>query len=128
MSKHLIRPHHLFCTRYFEGKGYSEGFTENMGRVLRELESDDFMLVKGRDDICKSCPNLESNGLCKTQDKAERYDKTVLINLGLKYNTEYNIKDIREIQALKYPVKNKATKGLDKICGDCQWFDICNNH
>ena len=33
-----LRPHHGMCLAYFEGKGYSDGFTGNMQHMLELLE------------------------------------------------------------------------------------------
>ena len=33
-----LRPHHGMCLAYFEGKGYSDDFTENMQHMLELLE------------------------------------------------------------------------------------------
>ena len=33
-----LRAHHGMCLAFFEGKGYSSAFTENMGKVLEEME------------------------------------------------------------------------------------------
>lgn len=35
-----LRAHHGMCLAFFEGKGYSSAFTENMGKVLEEMEED----------------------------------------------------------------------------------------
>ena len=59
-----LRPHHGMCLAYFEGKGYSDDFTENMQHMLELLEkgAEVEMTVSG-DEICKACPNLKS-GVC----------------------------------------------------------------
>ena len=59
-----LRPHHGMCLAYFEGKGYSDGFTGNMQHMLELLEkgADVEMAVFG-DEICKACPNLK-HGVC----------------------------------------------------------------
>ena len=36
MSKYLIRPHHMLCMQFFEGKGYSDGFVASMGANKRK--------------------------------------------------------------------------------------------
>lgn len=33
-----LRPHHGMCLAYFEGKGYSDGFTVNMQKMLEFFE------------------------------------------------------------------------------------------
>ncbi len=69
---------------YFEGKGYSDGFTGNMQHMLELLEkgADVEMVVFG-DEICKACPNLK-HGVCLSADLVEHYDRKVLEYCGLK--------------------------------------------
>lgn len=38
MSK-CLRPHHGMCFQFYEGKGYSEDFTDHMGRIIKECEA-----------------------------------------------------------------------------------------
>ena len=35
-----VRPHHGMCLAYFIGKGYSEGFSAHMEKMLHILEQD----------------------------------------------------------------------------------------
>ena len=35
-----VRPHHGMCLAYFIGKGYSEGFSAHMEKMLHILEKD----------------------------------------------------------------------------------------
>ena len=54
-----LRAHHGMCLAFFEGKGYSSAFTENMGKVLEEMEEDTPLeLCRKKDIICSACPNL----------------------------------------------------------------------
>ena len=39
MCRYSIRPHHLLCLQFFEGKGYSNGFVENMTKIHNEMLS-----------------------------------------------------------------------------------------
>ncbi len=36
-----LRPHHLLCTEFFKGYGYSDGFSANMSEVISMLNADD---------------------------------------------------------------------------------------
>ena len=36
-TTYRIRPHHGMCLYFFEGKGYSEGFTKHMAEVKEWL-------------------------------------------------------------------------------------------
>lgn len=53
-----VRPHHGMCLAYFIGKGYSEGFSAHMEKMLHILEQDvSIQLVVSLDEICSACPN-----------------------------------------------------------------------
>ena len=46
-----VRPHHGMCLAYFIGKGYSEGFSAHMEKMLHILEQDvPIRLVVSLDD------------------------------------------------------------------------------
>ena len=78
-----VRPHHGMCLAYFIGKGYSEGFSAHMEKMLHILEQDvSIRLVVSLDEICSACPNrqvtVEASGaekeICEAQEKVYRYD------------------------------------------------------
>ena len=76
----VLRPHHGMCFQFYEGKGYSEDFTDHMGRIIREMESDPSQKIRLKvetDIVCRNCPNNEA-GECTTADKVKRYDEEVL--------------------------------------------------
>ena len=114
-----LRPHHLLCIEFFEGKGYDLKHIENMHHVINCLnEEDNFMLIESLDDICSCCPN-RIDDKCKTQDKVLRYDKSMKDMLKLEYEREYSYKEISSI------VKENIDYLLNNTCKDCQWAYIC---
>ena len=124
MSKHL-RPHHGMCFQFYQGKGYSEDFTDHMGKIINELNNDPYqkIILKTETDIvCENCPNNES-GKCTSDDKVDRYDTKVLNACGLNEGDELTYKEFIET------VKAKIIEaGIRKdICGDCTWNDICRH-
>ena len=117
-----LRPHHGMCLAYFEGKGYSDGFTGNMQHMLELLEkgADVEMAVFG-DEICKACPNLK-HGVCLSADLVEHYDRKVLEYCGLKERENLSFRDfVDNVQ------KNIIEAGKRvEICRCCQWNEICS--
>lgn len=112
-----LRPHHLLCTEFFEGRGYSDKFTENMYRVISELEKNpEIMLTVGQDIICSECPRKCISG------KALVYDKKVLEYCMSDENTVFRYDDLK--QKVKSEILEKNL--LKEICGDCQWYSICS--
>ncbi len=59
-----LRAHHGMCLAFFEGKGYSSAFTENMGKVLEEMEIE----AGKRKDICGDCSWTE---ICSRKEQIE---------------------------------------------------------
>lgn len=116
-----LRPHHGLCMAFFQGKGYSEGFVENMTAVKAALEAGERVkLVCGPDRVCAACPNRRGE-LCRTEEKVCRYDEAVLERCGLEPG-----------QSLRYPelaaaVEEKiiAAGDRERVCGDCQWSALC---
>lgn len=116
-----LRAHHGLCLAFFEGRGYSEGFTVHMQTVLAGMADDPLLeLVAEQDVICSSCPNL-SDGLCNTPQLVQGYDQSVLNLCGLEAPTQIYWSDFSRL------VKEKIlTPGRrQSICGDCPWTNLC---
>ena len=117
-----LRAHHGMCLAFFEGKGYSSAFTENMGKVLEEMEEDTPLeLCREKDIICSACPNLEE-GVCITGEKVKAYDEKVLKACGLQPGSRLTWQEFSN--AVKHNII-EAGKRKD-ICGDCSWTEICS--
>lgn len=113
------------CLYFFEGKGYSEGFTKHMAEVKEWLLGKNgpasLQLVGTTDEICSACPH-NKGGSCESAEKVDRYDAGVLKYTGLKAGQEMTFAEFERI------VEEKILQpGYGKvICGDCQWRDICH--
>lgn len=121
-----MRPHHGMCFQFYEGKGYSEDFTDHMGRIIREMEREpslEIELLSKPDAVCENCPNNRS-GSCATGEKSDRYDRMVLEYCGLKEGQRIAY---GEFVAL---VKEKVIEAgvRREICGDCCWDEVCGKY
>ena len=72
-----LRAHHGMCLAFFEGKGYSDGFTAHMENVLAGMEQNPILqIVTTGDILCKKCPNLREDcqwgEICRRKEQ-ERY-------------------------------------------------------
>ncbi len=113
-----LRPHHVLCLRFFEGRGYSETFTENAWEVLDRLNADGyFNVTDGPDALCAACPNRRAGG-CVWQRKIMRYDEAAASLLGLRGNETYSWSAFS---------KETAQTLIPAICPDCEWYGICAN-
>lgn len=115
MSEYKIRPHHCLCINFFEGKGYSTDFTENMTAVIELLNRENPVVevITDRDIICRSCPCTDCH------DKALSYDLKVMDICGLSGRMHWE--DLRQTVSEKIIESGR----LKDICGNCQWFYIC---
>ncbi|WP_022761836.1 DUF1284 domain-containing protein [Butyrivibrio sp. AD3002] len=120
-----LRPHHLLCTQGYSGKGYSEGFVSNMDIVTKRLRnnSDEKVeIIFTTDCLCSDCPSKVSEGVCKTDEKVQRFDKRVIDALGLKegvYSYQELITKLDE-----HLGSGKEDELLKAICGDCEWYPV----
>ena len=87
---------HGMCLAYFEGKGYSDGFTVNMQKMLEFFEKGaDIELTVSGDEICKECPNLKE-GSCVSAGLVEAYDRKVLEACGLSEKAQMRFQEFVE--------------------------------
>ncbi len=123
MSLITLRPHHGLCVLHFVGKGYSEGFVDNMTRIVLELKHSNPMILlgEGADDICVCCPHNLSSG-CESGQKPAQIDARCLSLCGFSANQVVSWAEYRD--ALR---RNILSAGqLNRVCEGCQWLSICN--
>lgn len=116
-----LRAHHGMCLAFFEGKGYSQGFTSHMQSVLDGMEADPMLeLITEADVVCQACPNLQ-NGLCNTPELVLDFDRQVLSLCGLEGTPRLPWSEFSRLvlEIIIRPGKRES------ICGGCQWSDIC---
>ena len=94
-----VRPHHGMCLAFFEGKGYSGGFTAHMAQVRDRLLRED-------PEVCL-CP-----------------DRSVLEQCGLKPGQR--IRWSRFSRLVDEHILSSGSR--ETICGDCQWNELCAAH
>lgn len=116
-----LRAHHGLCLRFFQGKGYSGAFVENMAQKKAMLEENSLVrLTDQADEICRACPNNLS-GQCESAEKVWCYDREVLSRCGL---TAGDVLPYRELtERVRKTILLPGHR--EEICGDCQWTDLC---
>ena len=117
-----LRAHHGMCLHYFQGKGYSSSFTENMSSVLTYLNENDPLVtvIADCDNICSKCPNLIF-GKCITSRKVSKYDNNTLKSLDIESGTTMKYSEYSKL--IEDKIINSGIRG--KICSDCRWNDLC---
>ena len=119
MSVHKIRAHHAMCLYFFQGRGYSGEFVENMRRMKAVLEENpEIHLTDSPDDICAACPNRLTENCA---EKASRYDREVLRRCGLSVGERLPYQEFS-----RKVIETILRRGVRaEICGDCQWSSLC---
>ncbi len=116
-----IRPHHGLCIAFFQGKGYSSAFIQNMEHVIAQLAENPLIRIGAEQDaICRACPNLQ-DGICRDEKQVSAYDRAVLELCGIEAGT------VLDWQSFARNVNTKifqAGRRAD-ICADCQWNAVC---
>ena len=116
-----IRAHHGMCFSFFQGKGYSSDFTENMWNMKEKLgENPEVILLCGADDVCSHCPNNQS-GKCISAGKVENYDRQVLACCGLSEGARIRWDDF--VRSVQTHILSSGKR--PDICGGCQWDSLC---
>ena len=117
-----FRPHHFLCATGFAGRGYSDGFTANMHRIVADTlraaggAATVIEVVGAADDICAPCPRRRG-ALCEAQAKIEAIDARHAMALGLRAG------DRLTWGAAQARIRARVAPGdLATLCAGCQWL------
>lgn len=116
-----LRFHHLLCLPLFEGKGYSDSFSQNMGKIkkIAETTKEQIRFICDFDSVCRSCPNKSESGclLNEGKDKIEEKDARIAGLLDVKSGFETDYKT-----ALGLAAEKIHKDEFDELCGQCRWY------
>lgn len=112
-----LRPHHALCITFFQGKGYSDRFVENMTEFVASLKGKTLLLVTEPDAVCSACPHLLEN--CPN---AKKYDKLAARICEVEFDKAVPAEQLFEMVMDKIVLPDK----LEQVCGDCEWFSTCS--
>lgn len=118
-----LRPHHALCALFFEGKGYSLAFVENMTAFLAEPKQM-LRITMGSDILCQECPhNLD--GICDDEEKVERFDQRTVALCADAFKTDQP-QSLSNLCLSVY--ENILQQGrLAEVCGECEWAPLCQD-
>lgn len=124
MAEYFIRPHHMLCLQFFEGKGYSETFVANMRDIKKQLESENPMvnIIEGVDDICANCPN-RMEGQCKKEESVQGHDQRVSAEVINQLGKQASWSEITE--AIRTNIIDAGK--IKQVCIECRWSELCFN-
>ena len=116
-----LRPHHALCALFFEGRGYSEAFIENMTAFVADLSQR--VYVTGRcDTLCQACPN-NINGQCSDEAKVALFDQRTR-NLCSETFRDDQPQSLSELCQIVF--ERVLQQGLlAEVCGECEWARLC---
>ena len=118
-----MRPHHALCALFFEGKGYSPAFIENMTAILAE-PSQMVHITMGCDSLCRDCPHNQ-DGICDDEVKVAQFDQQVLDLSGEIFQDE-QAKFLSELCQSVYDTILRQGR-LAEVCGECEWAPLCQD-
>ncbi len=120
-----LRGHHLVCLQFFEGKGYSKRFIDNLKGIIKNLEDDiKTEVVSGADNVCSYCPYQNRvKRVCIYQPGYEKeiaaLDKMALKLLNLKKG------DALLWKKIKMKIPKILPKWREFACLSCDWAKVC---
>lgn len=123
-----FRPHHFLCALGFQGKGYSNDFTDNMAEIVARLRGPGGDLVEievthQADAICAPCPHRRGSG-CEKSAKITRLDMRHAAALELHDGQHLTWGKAKDRIARHVPEGS-----LETLCAGCQWqvLGLCEN-
>ena len=114
-----LRPHHINCIFFYEGKGYSEGFVKNMNQIVDQLRNNPKQLVsfeRTNDILCNNCPNQRGSN-CVNAQRIDQLDKNTLLNYNVEEHKVYSFAEI-----IKNIYTDYNNESFQAICKSCEWY------
>lgn len=117
-----LRPHHALCVLFFEGKGYSQAFIENMAAFVAD-PSQLLRVAGGCDALCRACPN-NVNDQCVDEAKVSLFDQRT-VNLC---SEAFQVDQPQSLSELCQIVFESILQQdlLAEVCGECEWAALCH--
>lgn len=115
-----LRPHHFLCLPGYKGYNYNQNQKtswDTVSKYLNEHPDTDILILSGKDDLCKKCPNDGSGtAICK-DDSVNKLDEKVKNLIGIETGKTYKYSDI--LNKLKTTITEDIHKNL---CETCAWW------
>lgn len=120
-----LRGHHLICLHFFNGKGYSPDFIENLEAIMKVAAESGVEVSQGSDDVCRACPYLKEEK-CVYDEHADE---------EIKEMDEFALKLLNEVPGIKTEwrlIKEKIPGifplWLERYCKKCSWEKTCEEN
>lgn len=120
-----LRGHHLICLHFFQGKGYDENFIKNLKELLDKIKQEGVRIIKGADEVCKSCPHLKENRCEYKQESDKKIREQDEIALEL---LDFKEGDLLKWEDIKQKLPETFSQWYKKFCSDCDWLKVCESN
>ena len=116
-----LRPHHALCALFFEGKGYSQAFVENMTAFVADPQQI-LQITTGCDVLCQACPH-NVNDQCEDEAKVSLFDQRIVNLAGVLFQDSHPT----SLNALCQNAYEEILQQghLAEVCGECEWARLC---
>ena len=115
-----LRPHHFLCLPGYKGYNYNQAQVNSWDTISKQLKENpdtDILILSGKDDLCKKCPN-DGTGTAICKDNAvNELDKKVQDLIGVETGKTYKFSEI--MRRMKLAVTPEIHENL---CSGCTWW------
>lgn len=115
-----LRPHHFLCLPGYKGYNYNQAQKTSwdiISKQLRDNPDTDIVILSGKDDLCKKCPNDGTGTAVCRDNSVNELDKKVQNLIGLVTGQKYKFSEImRRMAWVMTPEMHK------ELCSTCTWW------
>ncbi len=122
-----LRPHHFLCLPGYKGYNYNQDQVSSWDKISKQLKENpntDILILSGKDDLCKKCPN-DGKGTAVCRDNSvNELDKKVQFLIGVETGKKYKFSEImRRMQWVMTPEVHES------LCSSCSWWQkgLCHD-
>ena len=122
-----LRPHHFLCLPGYKGYNYNQDQVNSWDTISKQLKDNpdtDILILSGKDDLCKKCPN-DGTGKATCREKSvSELDKKVQDLIGIETGKTYKFSEImRRIMLAMTPQVH------EDLCSGCTWWQkgLCHD-
>ncbi len=115
-----LRPHHFLCLPGYKGYNYNAAQKTSwdiISKQLRDNPDTDIVILSGKDDLCKKCPNDGTGTAICRDDSVNQLDEKVKNLIGIVTGQKYKFSEImRRMAWVMTPEVHK------ELCSTCTWW------
>ena len=122
-----LRPHHFLCLPGYKGYNYNQAQVNSWDKISKQLKENpdtDILILSGKDDLCKKCPN-DGKGTAVCRDNSvNELDKKVQFLIGVETGKKYKFSEI--MRRMKWIMTPEVHESL---CSGCTWWQkgLCHD-